>query len=351
MDGRNYFSVNSILLAFLWLFLLQCDDGPSKPPPYVSDYDIYVRDFANDYGKFYIFNTRAMAIVDSFDLPFPSMSPVLSPDGDRLFLPSKAARKTAVIDLQSRSLITELPAGGYNAAISPDNLILAVFGDTVYFFDASNYSELYQFSSGLGMGVFSKDAKFLYCPTDAGDLVLFDLRNMPPSSDTITYPGGLPSIFFYPDEKGQNLFTMTIDVRRYIANFEVYNLSNDTVTFSHRLSASSGFINTTPDYHYAVYSEFEPYIQTEDKPSPNTLTVYDIKNMNVKTVIPTFGIDPDHSDGLPVGKFVFTPDGKWLVGAGYGFVVIDMESMRLHRIVDFPVDRIFFQIACRVTQK
>ena len=63
MNLKYYHSIFVAVLFPLFLLFLQCDNHVNKSQTYISNYDIYFRDVNTEDGMFYIFNTKAMAIV------------------------------------------------------------------------------------------------------------------------------------------------------------------------------------------------------------------------------------------------------------------------------------------------
>lgn len=64
----------------------------------------------------------------------------------------------------------------------------------------------------------------------------------------------------------------------------------------------------------------------------------------MKTIIPTYGVDPLDPQGMPQGEFIITPDSRWYIGSGFGITAIDLLKLQLERIVD---SLLVYPITCR----
>lgn len=345
MGVRNYFSVNSILLAFLWLFLLQCDDGPSKPRPYVSDYDIYLRGFLTSEDDFLIYKTKTGILIDSFPMSYSSRDPQVSADGLLLFLPGfHLTEQLAVVDAKTRSILRTVDVRGSYMAVSPDNRHIAIFGDSIHIVDITNYEVVYSDTTSVQPGRFNIEGDKLYCATSQCDILILDLATDPVTRTILDYPGFCPYLISSSiDDK--ILFALSYSGSRYRGFFEVYDTENDTILFQHELLTLYGHLDITPDGNYVVFAEIQEYISPpEDPPSPRTVNIFDARNLRMKSIIPTYGVDPAHPDGLAQYKFVITPDSRWYIGSGEGITVIDLSIFQLKRIIE---GRWTYPISCR----
>lgn len=341
MGTRNYFSVLSILLIFLWLFLLQCDDGPSKPQPYLSDYDIYLRGFLTLEDNFLIYNTKTVTITDSFPMPHSSYDPQVSADGSLLFLPDD---QLTVVDLKTKSLLETVDIKGGLMAVSPDNRHIAIFGDSIHIVDVTTFEVVHSDTTSVQPGRFNIRGDRLYCATSQCDILILDLATDPITRTIVDYPGFCPYMISSSiDDK--ILFVLSYSGSRYRGFFEVYDTENDSIIFQHQLLTQYGHLDITPDGNYAVFAEIQGFIGLpEDPPSPRTVNIYDARNLRMKTIIPTYGVDPAHPDGLAQYKFIITPDSRWYIGSGEGITAIDLRSLQLKHIIE---GRLTYPISCR----
>jgi len=345
VDTRNHLSVISLLLVVAWLFHLQCDDGPSKPWPYVSDYDIYVRGFLTAEDDFLIYNTKTETIIDSFPMAYSSHDPQVSADGLLLFLPGfHLTEQLAVADTRTKSILRTVDIKGSYMAVSPNNRNIAIFGDSIHIVDITTFGVVYSDTTPVQPGRFNLKGDKLLCATSQCDILILDLATDPVTRTIIDYPGYCPYMVSSSiDDK--ILFVLSYSGSRYRGFFEVYDTESDTILFQHELLTLYGHLEITPDGNYAVFAEIQEYISPpEDPPSPRTVNIYDARNLRMKTIIPTYGVDPAHPDGLAQYKFIITPDSRWYIGSGEGITAIDLGSFQLKQIIE---GRWTYPISCR----
>ncbi len=306
---------------------------------------------------FYIFNTKAMAIVDSFYLPYPSMWPSLSADGTRLYIPVATSHKTAVIDVTTRQLIIELQTSGYLAVASGNDKYLALFGDSLDVFDGHTLQKLYTVPQEFAGGWFSTNEERLYCPSFEGNVVKVDLGTQPIQVNTIEYPGYAVTGCI-PSADERYLFSLTFNGQTTTGYFEIYQFSKDSVIYSHDLLTWFGWMEISRTGSIVAFAESSPSGYPEEPPSSNTVTIFDVGTMSMRVIIPTFGIDPSLPEGLSVDQFVLTPDGKWLVGSGegpsrldFGLVIIDMENFRTAKLIKCAQYKVLSAVTCRKIPK
>ncbi|MCX6829464.1 MAG: hypothetical protein NT002_09320 [candidate division Zixibacteria bacterium] len=335
----------SVIFGGALILLVTCDDNPIKTEPEVSDYDIYFRDF--NYGKFYVFNTKAMALVDTFELPYPGAEPQVSADGRYLFIPHE---KVAVVDVKTKELVTELDASGDRVEISPDNRFIAVLGDSLAIFDAVSFTKVFTDTINPLYGHFTHNSGRFYCtiypPLLGYQLYRLDLSTEPPLAEIIGYPGHFPG-FAVVSRDESHIYLIAGNPIMY---FEIYNRLTDSLEFSHRLQTWIAYITISPDGKYVIYDEGERFVTTEDPLSPRTISVYDVAAQRMKTVIPTFGVVADYMEGIPAGNLIVTPDCRWLVAGGGGLVLVDLQKMQTMKIITLPYTAIG-HVSCRQIKK
>ncbi|MEP0827134.1 MAG: hypothetical protein HRF51_01295 [bacterium] len=229
-------------------------------------------------------------------------------------------------------------------AVSPNNRNIAIFGDSIHIVDITTFGVVYSDTTPVQPGRFNLKGDKLLCATSQCDILILDLTTDPVTRTILDYPGFCPyQISSSIDER--ILFVLSYSANRNQGFFEVYDIDNDTLAFQHELVTPYGHLDVTPDGNYAVFAEIQGFIGLpEDPPSPRTVNIYDARNLRMKTIIPTYGVDPAHPDGLAQYKFVITPDSKWYISSGEGITVIDLSSLQLKQIIE---GRLTYPISCR----
>ncbi|MEP0829466.1 MAG: hypothetical protein HRF51_13185 [bacterium] len=273
-------------------------------------------------------------------MPYASYDPHLSADGSLLYLP---AEQLTVIDVKTRSLLRTVQIKGGLMAVSSDNRHIAIFGDSLHIVDIASYEIVYSDTASVQPGRFSPKGDNLYCATSQCDILVLNITSQSVTRSVIDYPGFCPYMISSTIDN-KILFVLSYSGARNWGIFEVYDIEQDTLLFQHRLATPYGHLEVTPDGRYAVFAETEEYISPEDPPSPRTVNIYDARNLRMKTIIPTYGVDPLHPQGMPQGKFIITPDSRWYIGSGFGITAIDLLKLQLERIVD---SLLVYPITCR----
>jgi hypothetical protein len=335
-----------ILLAAMLCFLPTCDDSPSDSPQAESDYDIYFREFGQD-GKFFVFNTKSLSIVDSFYLPYWGAWPELSADGEYMLFPDGDLLKLSIVDMQTKELVTQLDMPGLLIEVSPDNRYFALYdNDSVHIFDAHAFQQVFADTAGFWSLKFSLDGRHLYWPTWSGDIYCLNLDTVPFSKRIIDYPQGRPQSVV-ASKDGKYLFVVVWEPY-FPTRFEVYNIALDSVIFSAVVPISIYYIimDITPDGNNVILANGEPNFSFEGPSAPKIFYIFDANTLKMETIIPTFGVDPDLPNGLPPWFFVITPDSKWLVSGGMGIIAIDLESRSVKKLIEYP-DKYMDGVTCR----
>ncbi|MDF1545881.1 MAG: hypothetical protein P1R58_12375 [bacterium] len=103
--------------------------------------------------------------VDSFAVPFLPKGMTISPDGKLMYIPT--ADSVKVLDIETKSVIVEIPYVAKNGVVaSPDGQMLAIQSDNLYIIDANDYFLIYEDTSNLTAGLFTKDGGTFYGAAD-----------------------------------------------------------------------------------------------------------------------------------------------------------------------------------------
>jgi DNA-binding beta-propeller fold protein YncE len=299
-----------ILLILVLVLAITCSKPFEPQPP--RDYPFYI---ANIYpsSELFIFHPATNKL-DSVSIPwYPYPGITVSADGKLLYIAQGTS--VAVLETDSFSLVTELMyPQDYPVVVSPDNKLIAITGDdSLVILRTSDYTVFFSDTSEAAHGVFSDDSRSFYCSSrisqDSSYLVFkVDL------SDTlfpVTRKGfvGRSVVHILPSPDESKLFLYSV-VASWVSAFEVYDVANDSIIFSHLLSPGAGSIAMTPDGNYVFYTW--PGRTATDPPADFSFFIFDVAANDIDTIIK----DPEFfSDSTWFGypKLVSTsPDGKWL---------------------------------------
>ena len=327
-----------VAVLALVVYLVSCDDNPTKPQPVPDeprDYPIYFCDLGKvaDYKLlvYYPISRR----IDSMDIPWePLVGITVSADGKLLYLALQ--QSVVVVDTDSLSLVVELPYGPDSpVAVSPDNQLVAITGSDLYILRTTDYQVIFHDTARTVRGWFSSDSKTFYCtaaggsehPSSAYKLDLAD------SAFSITKrlfsDGGVMQIVPTVDESRWLLYLIA---GTYLYAFEVYDVLADSIVFAQGLSPGVGKIAIMPNGKYAFYGN--PGSILMGPPAPSEFTVFDIKNNRIDEVVNTEAfIDSLTPYYFPVGSMVVTPDNRWLIAQDavppHSVLLYDIENREL----------------------
>jgi len=312
----------------LCLYFAACDRDNPVEPPQPKDYAVYFHDGGSD-GVYFSYHPLT-AKLETFTLPADAWQQMaVSADGELLYIPELTT--VAVVDIQSRTVLTRLPykvTGG--VAVSPDNQYLAVLGEDLHILRTTDYSVVFHDTGAwMSEGRFSADSRSFYCASGGVTSSEVAYRVRLDSSFAVTrkaFPkGSVRYIVPSPDESKWYVYVL---ISCY-AWFQVYDEILDSVIYCHPLPYGTGSLEMTRDGRYVFYTQpgnFNCFF------GPETLWVYDANHGETVVGLETF-VDTGNADTIwwPVGDMVVTPDGRWLVGGGVlnelGLVIVDLVRM------------------------
>jgi len=330
-----------------------CSGDKALAPTAPKDYPVYfcIAGAGNWYFEYHPSTNR----VDSFYVPFQTSFGIdVSADGTRLFI--GGANSIAVVDLDSKTIIEELPYKG-DVVVSPDNRWLAVTGQDVYILQASDYSVVLHDTMKTGWsGSFAPYSGRFYCPVyDSNgfqDLVLtIDFQNEPALSETAIPGGGVWNVIPSPDEGYWYLYLIDDFC---VSRFQKYSPALGTVIKEDRLLPGHGEIDISPNGRYVFYSApgatFIPALWGCDPPKP-AFFVYDTwSNRKIEITTERIIEEPVPED-MFVKEMEITPDGRWLVAidARWTSVVaaVDLTTMTVNKCVRLLGLRQFYSLTCQ----
>jgi hypothetical protein len=241
------------LFALAVCFFMACDDSLSEPPPIESDYDIYLREDSPD-GEIFIFNTKELAIVDSFNMPYRASWPEISADGKYMLCGDSVL---TIVDMQTREAILQLSIAGYYIEVSPDNRYFAIFHDSLQIYDASSFNKIYS-DTGIYEGKFTADGKRLYCPKRGGGIYTLTLDEEPFTSGIINFPEG--SIYALAPSINHKYLYLLVGAGYQKTAIQTYDIDLDSVisTTTIPYQKSYWFMDITPNGQYVIFADGEP---------------------------------------------------------------------------------------------
>ncbi len=326
-----YSLVLTVLAGWLVLSGLSCNgDKPTGPPPTTpKDYPVYFINCLYYEGNWYFAYYPTTNQLDSFWLPYTT-APVISADGKKMYVSDRKRTHIALVDLDSRAVIDQLP---YKLAIavSPDNQLVAVQGEGVHILQTSDYSEVFHDSVTVVRGTFSRNSQRFYGATSDGEVYTLDMSQAPYSSviksfDPFFVRKIVPSI----DETKWFLY-LAGGTDYY--SFQVYDPVSDSTTFRQDITPGHGELELTPNGKLVFYTN--PGDEWSVLPGVHWITVYDVTKNDIQTVTTAGLLDPPYEAGIPLSEVGITPDNRWLVAVAsgqlgsYPFVVtLDMNTMQ-----------------------
>jgi len=240
------------VLIISMAFVVSCDEEecPVCPDPeeIVSNYDVYLTGIGE--SPIYIYNTKEMAIVDSFEIDIPGhvYDLKVSNNGKHLLFTgdTRTGYRLGLYDLEIRDTIPVDRSVGEYIEMSLDGKYIALFGRSrTYFLDGDTYSILFAPYIQTYDGCFSADGTKFYCVTGTNYIRIYDMVSQ--SQDTIFQyvdnnglsPGVTHIQCSYTDPK------LYMSVSYFMAGWSydslvVYSLDSDFTTFSYGIGPPGG---------------------------------------------------------------------------------------------------------------
>jgi len=355
------------VLIISMALIVSCDEEncPVCPVPeeIVSDYDVYLAGVSGN--PLYIYNTKEMAITDSFDIVTPGWinGMEVSAEGRHLFLSGDMGNGYIfrVYDLATRDTIPVDRSVGDRMEVSTDGKYIALFGRSrTYFLDGADYSILSAPYIQTDDGCFSADGTKFYCITNFHDIRVYDMVSQ--TLDTVFQyfdnNGVSPNIYHIQCAYNQPKIYMAVTYPPGFPTFDslvAYSLEEDSTTLGYSIGPAAGYLGITPDGNQIIYTDCGHVM----------LGLYG--SMHVIFIDPQTDavislVDAGHSGqgniptGFPPGMFAVTPDSRYTVVASaagaWAFGMIDNVQ---HRFVDVniyePQTISFGMAACRKLPK
>jgi len=312
-----------VLALLLGLVITGCDsDKPTEPGP-VADYPVYFWDAASNH-KLFVYHPTTKEI-DSLDFPYaPVNGMTASADGKLLYL--SVSNAVEVVETDSFTLVTTLPYHSRDAvAVSPDDSLLAIMGDSLRILRTSDYSVAFLDTSRVWEGVFSDDCKTLYCAAQSGSYI-YTVRFL--AADTVVSRKRLAGAGFLQavPTLDESVMLLYLNSGNFDYWFWAYDPIGDTAVFEEFLYPGGGRIARTHDGTKAFYTNPGRMIGPMGSSS---FKVFDLLTNTVDHVVETNNFI---NDSTPVfvepGYMAITPDDRWLVA---------LNSVAPHQIVTYDI--------------
>lgn len=300
------------LVLSIAAFFLACGDKPTEPKP-VKDYPLY---FWNNSGTHLLYTYyTGSGRLDSTNIAYwPWNGLEVSADGERLYVGE--ATSVAVLDSDSLQLITRLPYAPKDIAVSRDNQLLAICGDSLVVVDTRDYSVVYHTSHEVNPVKFSWDSESLYGayvdPATKAHIMLRvrGLLSDSPELSLHSFPHGILFEFAPLHDESPVLVYLRYSTFGYV--FEAYDLEADSAVFTRPFIPGVGRIAISPDGETAIVTN--PGTLYAGPPPSQDLYIYDIQKNEIVEEVPTYHVI---DDSLPPYFYpeipLFTPDGEKLI--------------------------------------
>ncbi len=333
------------------------DDGPTKPSePRLP--------------KFYFNNAGNWNCLYAYDLKTDSVTtivlPLLGPLGGtpifgslagssrrhRLYLGDHS--RTGVYDLDKDSLIDVRYIGSnFGIAVSPDEQMLALCGDSLMVVRSSDFSVVFHDSARAANPVFSRDGRTLFAAEQRAGAYAFIIRF---SGDSVScerhsFPSPLWKIRPSVDNE---LWFIYVSLGNYQFGVGAYDPAKDSLVSKTTTIPGVGDMVCTPDGRSLIYSSPGFYLSFGS--NPLGFFIVDLTNNFHETKVSTAELT-DQLDSMYVGfrpgKMALSVNGRYLAAAppenAGAFIIYDMWTMKIVRCWNFQRElrnSAFWDVAC-----
>ena len=296
-----------ILSAFLCLIGLGCDsDSPTRSEP-PTDYRVYFWDQAST-EKLFIYHPTTQEI-DSVDFPYePTNGMTASADGKLLYL--SVSNAVQVVETDSFTLVATLPYHSRDAvAVSRDDSLVAIMGDSLRILRTNDYSVVYFDTSKAREGFFSDDCRTLYY---TGQSYFYTLRFL--AEDTVLTRKGFAgaSVLQAIPTLDESIILLYLATGPFSSSVLAYDPVADTAVFEEFLSPGGGRLARTHEGAKAFYTN--PGTMIGPTIGESSITVFDLLTNTIDHVVATNKFINDSTPYfVEPGYMAITPDDRWLV--------------------------------------
>ncbi len=321
----------SALLIIITLSGCQCGNKPTEPEPVDKDYPIY---FSNYFGvgdkvlfKYYPDSQK----IDSALIPWtPKRGISVSANGKLLYLSLDAS--VVVIDAESFEIVQELPyKTGYAVAVSPDNKLIAITGDTLRILRTSDYQVIYSDTLTTYRGIFSKDNLTFFCgfydSVNSGSAYILTINETQFIKTTKSFPDRSVGTLIPTSDKTKWILYNLIG--SYCAAFDIYDIALDSIIFTDTLCPGGGTATLSADEKKVYYTAPGSPFQGANSPF---IKVFDLETNMIETIIDSTIFYADSFAWALPNDVIATPDNRYLgvlngVMALSVFHLIDLQTL------------------------
>ncbi len=359
----------SILVAALGalVFTLSCDRDcpvcPKPPTEPISDYNFYISYFNEGQYYVYIYNTKALNIVDSISLGISLTSHLydmkVTADGSNLLIAysdSLYQEILAVYDLGNRDFISSKAIAG-QIEISNTGAYIAIMNDSLTFFNAQNFDFLYSDHIAPLGGRFSYDDSRFYAVDSVNQIRIYDMttRSM---YDTMRYNAFLQNPELHlcqpiPDESRIYLWAYFPGWQEFV--LVSYDISRDSTGLFYPLGPGVGDLELTPDGSTVIFTD--PGDVAHDEFGSDNISFIGVSSDRLLWSAPAgWAITGWTRYGFHPGPLAITPDNRYVMAIGQGgYPIYALVDLQQRRFVDINIDHFmktaFEQITCQKMSK
>lgn len=322
MGNKGLSSILQTAIIAAGLLIASCGDGGPTKPNEVRLPKFYFRDIGNP-NQIHVYDVRTdslrtLLVPDGVFGPSAGYGPMAGSSClRRLYLGDYRGglANTGVYDLDLDSLIDIKPIPSYyGIAVSPDDRLLALCGDSLLVVKTSDFSVVFHDSARAARPVFSRNSRTLYAVEGRNLQYAFIIR----FGDSIacerhTFPTPIWRILPSPDEKRWFVYSV---LGANTQGVGVYDPATDSLLEGTTTSPGRGDMEWTPDGKRLIYDSPGGYVV--QGPVPFAFFFADLSTgFQVSTVNTSPLTDQDDStfDGFRPSEMALSRDGQYLAAA------------------------------------
>ena len=340
MKSAVSLGIAATILALTFI-AASCDRATDPRTPAPREWDVLVRGIDLT-DRYFVFNTGARSVVDSFVLPFSVGRPELNAAGDIIYF--AGFDSIVYMDFETRTLLGSMP---YNTQpyTSPAGDFLAIVDEfgVSYVVRTPEHTLYATIDFAVKSISFSPNGKRLY--THSVDRYIRSYL----LADTLVLTDSLYDSLGFPfrlagNSAGDEVYVYSRVFSPYYS-VHVYELPSGTLLFDSLFSSGAGGLALDPTEKYLYFTNSGSVLY----PSfDQAVRVYDIANRRIVKTIETSGFVPGYGNVNRVGPIVVTPDSRWLIGvsgnfAGNAITLINLTTRELDTIITVGAPGFLFE--------
>lgn len=302
----------TIPLLIVFFFLSGCEekvDCPVCPEPEpLSDYNVYIGVYGSDPGV-YIYNTKAMAIVDSIPtLPLVTDLEVTVNEEYLIGSPVGQSGNTWIMDLQTRTIVKEFSFQG-EIEISKNGKFIAFDSEPLRIFDATTLEVVFSDSTPITGGHFDPSGDLYYCIKSGNTIVRYDVAGDSALSDIPWGDPGAPGGALrkvVPTQDSNKMFLWVYFGPGW-SRVYAYYVAQDSNKIIYEIESQNTDIELTPDGKRLIFTDPFDFIYA----ASFNVFIADAEHDQLIAIVPTPYIgDPWQQYIINSREIAITPDGK-----------------------------------------